>query len=335
MTTQRRLASELGLALSTVSQALRGAPGVAPDTRARVLEAAEAAGYVYNRSAAALRSRRLPLVGVSFHDITNPFFASLLASIEEELTSTGLVVVINNHGEMPASQTRFLQAMCEFGAAGVLVSPAAGVSREAIEGFTRRGLVVATVSRDLPGLGADHCGFQDAEGFRAMVAHLVTRGHRRIGMLGAHDRIAPAARKREGYREGMRAAGLDDLIRERDAPGTRIGGAGGVGDLISGSEPCTAVVCFNDLVAIGAYDGLRERGLRPGRDVAVAGCDDVPEASHASPALTTIRYDARQLGAMAARLLCDRMEASEQPRREWRLSPTLVPRESTPPRGAP
>ena len=149
--TQRELAARLGLSPATVSLAMRDSPMIAEETRRLVQAALREAGYVQNRAAAALRTGRTRIVGVSFHNIAHQFFAEMLIAIEESLGRQGIVVFLNNHGEKAESLARFVDSLAAYGAEGLLVSPPPDVTAEIFAPIRRMGVPLVYVSRHLRG----------------------------------------------------------------------------------------------------------------------------------------------------------------------------------------
>ncbi|MGF1562688.1 MAG: LacI family DNA-binding transcriptional regulator [Geminicoccaceae bacterium] len=338
--TQRRLAEQLGLSPATVSLALRDSPLIAEATRAEVKRAMAETGYVANRAAAALRTARSHLVGVSFHDVTNPYFASLLAALEAELAGSGRVLMLNNHGDDPANQARFLDALHGHGADGVLISPARGAGRAALTRFIQGGAAVVTVARDMPAdladLRHDFAGADDRAGLKLATAHLIRLGHTRIAIIGGFQDITVGRQRVAGYRDALEAGGLPfDQRLVIEAPFTRSGGLSAARHVMAFREPPTALVGYNDLVAFGAMNALRQLGLEPGVDVAVTGCDDLEEAAGWVPPLTSVATRPAEIGQAAARMLIERIERPELASRRFLLTPSLSVRVSCGAQGGP
>lgn len=330
--TQRKLAEQLGVSPATVSLAMRGSPLVAESTRERVIEAMRRSGFVYNRSAASLRTRTSHIVGVSFHDITNPYFSELLAAVEAKLSATGRTVFLSNNGDDLDRQTRFLDGIRQHDADGLLLSPAFDTDPAAIEDLVTSGIPVVCVSRRLPEMPVDFAGHDDVTGMRLVTEHLIELGHRRIAMVGGSQRSTVRHERAQGYRDALAHHGITfDPALQIHGPATREGGQIVAHQAMELSPRPTAVVCFNDLVAFGTMMGLRRLGLEPGRDVAVTGSDDIAEAAETVPGLTTVANRPREVGDAAARLLLERIRDPARPPQEFLVTPTLTVRESSGP----
>jgi LacI family transcriptional regulator len=330
--TLQDIADRLDVSTATVSLALRGSQLVAESTRHKVQRAAREMGYSYNRSAASLRTARTNIIGVGFHDITNPYFAELLSAIEETAAAEGRTILLATYAESLERQERVLATLREYRPDGMILCPAGGTPRNAYEPLVSSGIPVVQVSREVEGSGLDFVGSDDALGTELGLRHLHSLGHRRIALIGGNDLISTGRARRRSYRATLAALGLpvDEALMH---PGfcTRETGFRGVQALLGRADPPTAAVCFNDLAAFGAMLGLRHKGREAGRDFALVGCDDVAEAEQWFPALTTIRNHQAEMGAQAARLLFERIADPAMPPRRVVIPPELVVRASTMP----
>jgi LacI family transcriptional regulator len=295
-----------GVSKSTVSLVLKNSPAVKAETRERVSAAMSALGYVYNRGAANLRMARSNIVGMVMSDLMNPFFAELAVGIEEALYRAGYVPLLANTGEDPERQTRVLQSMCEQGVGGIIISPTDRSDPTTLIDVQRTGTPIVTVTRHVAESGLPYVGQDNVAGEFAAVDYLIGLGHRRIGFLGGHATMATQRERVAGYQAALANHRLpfDPALVCESAP-TRAGGSEAAKLALALADPPTAVVCFNDIVAFGVIRELSRRGVRVGRDMSVVGFDDIAEAEHNAPPLTTIRADTKGIGAQAARALLD------------------------------
>lgn len=326
------IADRLSLSTATVSLALRDSAVVAEATKRKVQDLAREIGYVYNRSAASLRTARTNIIAVGFHDITNPYFAELLSAVEETVSASGRTVLLGTYSESLDKQGRVLATLREYRPDGMILCPAGGTSRECLEHFVASGVPIVLLSREVEGVTLDFAGSDDARGTELAVDHLVGLGHRRIAMLGGLDTISTGRARHRGYRAGLARHGLPlDPALVVPGFGTRETGLKAVQAILTLPEPPTAAVCFNDLVAFGAMLGLRHVGREAGRDFSIVGCDNVAEAAQWFPALTTLHNHQDEMGRGAAELLVRRIENPGAEVRRIVLEPTLVVRGTTAP----
>lgn len=326
------IANHLAVSTATVSLALRGSPLVAEATRARVQTIAREMGYSYNRSAASLRTDRTNILAVGFHDITNPYFAELLAAIEETATSHGRSILLGTYAENLGRQDRVLTTLKEYRPDGMILCAAAGSEAADFTHLLEAGLPIVQLSREIPGLALDFVGSDDRHGTVLAVEHLLGLGHRRIAFLGESQRISTGRNRFKGYCETLARHGLPlDASIVYSAQGTRENGLKGIQAVLAAAEPPTSAVCFNDLTAFGAMLGLRHCGLEAGRDFSLVGCDDVQEAAQWYPALTTIKNFQDEMGRKSAEFLIERIANPQAPPRRLTLTPELIVRGSTAP----
>jgi LacI family transcriptional regulator len=326
------IADHLIVSTATVSLALRGSPLVAETTRIKVQQIAREMGYSYNRSAASLRTDRTNILGVGFHDITNPYFAELLAAIEETAAAHGRSILLGTYAENLERQDRVLSTLKEYRPDGMILCAAGGSTAETFGHLIAAGLPLVQLSRELPGLDLDFVGSDDRHGTLLAMEHLIGLGHRRIAFLGESELISTSSNRYSGYREALARNGLPlDPSIVYSASGTRENGLRGIQAVLDAHDPPTAAVCFNDLTAFGAMLGLRHRGREAGADFSIVGCDDVQEAAQWYPALTTIKNFQEEMGRKSAEFLIARIADPDAPTRRLLLTPELVVRSTTAP----
>jgi LacI family transcriptional regulator len=323
------IAERAGVSKSTVSLVISGSPLVKAETRRKVAAIADELGYVYNRGAANLRTARSNIVGMVINDLTNPFFAELAVGIEAALHGSDYIPVIANTGENLARQAQVFRTMREHNIAGLILCPAGGTDRGALEPIASAGIPIVLAMRRVP--GAEVCAVvpNNRDGARRAVEHLAGLGHKRLAFLGGIASMSAFGERSGGFREGVERAGLvlspDCLI---EALPTKAGGAAAMNQALALPQRPTAALCFNDIVAIGAIHALSRQGLKAGEDFAIVGFDDIAEAAQMAPPLTTIAVDAKDLGERAARMLLAQIGA-RSPRAEIYVGEAqLIVRES-------
>ena len=325
------IADRLTVSTATVSLALRGSPLVAESTRARVQQMAREMGYSYNRSAASLRTDRTNILGVGFHDITNPYFAELLAAIEETTTAHGRSILLGTYGEDLERQDRVLNTLKEYRPDGMILCAAGGSTPETFAHLIAAGVPLVQLSREIRD-DLDFVGSDDRHGTVLAMEHLIGLGHRRIAFICASQLISTGRNRYAGYCEVLARHGIAiDPSLIHSAFGTRENGLKGIQAVLDAPDPPTAAVCMNDLAAFGAMLGLRHRGREAGVDFSLVGCDDVQEAAQWYPALTTIRNFQDEMGRKSAEFLIRRISERDAPPRRLLLTPALVVRGTTTP----
>ncbi len=322
------VAAEAGVSKSTVSLVLQGSDLIRADTAERVREAARKIGYVYNRRAGELRRKTSNTIGVVINDLMNPFFAEVLVGLERKLVDRGYTVLMAHTSESLERQEQVLLTMREQHAAGIALCPALGTPASLAKTVTSWGIPLVVMVRTLGRGSFDFAGSDNALGIELATHHLLAAGHRRIGFLGGQSGPVMAQRL-QGYRAALARAGLEvDEQLVLPAPPTRAGGCDAMKALLDRHPEVRAAVSYNDLTAFGALSALGERGLRAGPDFALMGFDNVLDAAHSNPPLSTIDIRPGELGEQAADLLLARIEDPTRPGRQYLAEPTLVLRQS-------
>ncbi|CAB3809050.1 LacI family DNA-binding transcriptional regulator [Paraburkholderia caffeinilytica] len=326
------IAAEAGVSKSTVSLVLQESPRIKAETAEKVREAARKLGYVYNRGAATLRGRRSTTIGMVINDLTNPFFVELLVAIERVLAQSGYTTLMAHTAENLETQTRVLRSMREQNVAGLIMSPALGTSDDLPAEIQSWGIPLVLVMRPM-GADVDTVGVDNEYGFALATEHLIEQGHTRIAFAGNRKGYAVANQRRQGYLSAMAKHSLsvnDDWIIDVEL--TPEGGRKAVRAIFEMKPRPTAVVCYNDQVAIGVLHELDRMGKRAGKALAVVGCDNVVAAEHTNPPLTTLFAGADKLGTIASETLLARLsetQEDEKPAVQYFAVPALVVRESS------
>ncbi|WP_069386593.1 LacI family DNA-binding transcriptional regulator [Cellulosimicrobium cellulans] len=308
MVTVRDVARESGVSISTVSRALSEPGRVAPETRDRVVAAATRLGYRPNRAASGLRAGRTHALGLVVPDLENPYFASVTKGVQARARRTGYAVFVVDAGEDPALETELVEGLRPQTDGLVLCSPRAVEADLAAAGDAPVVLVNLRID-GVPAVSSD-----DAHGVLLAVEHLRALGHRRIAYVGGPDRSWSDARRRAGLEAaGERYPDVETVVVGAFRP--RVEGGRSAADLVVASG-ATAVLAYNDLVALGLVARMRERGVSVPHDLSVVGFDDTFVATLAAPPLTTVRTDLAELGARGV----DRLVASLEARRAARAA---------------
>lgn len=331
--TIRDVARRAGVSIATVSRALNEKDDVRPETRRKVVAAAQALGYVAQPDTRAPGAERTGLVAIvvgdnaGHRDLSLLFFGKVLAAISRRLAQSEYEPLLLQEGERPSRHPQHL-----FDAAIVI-----GVDEDdrLPADFSRRGIPLVGVDVHLGGPRAAFVGSDHAEGVRLAIAHLHALGHRRIGHItGALNTVAGRERL-DSFRHEIERFGLelpDGYVGRGDfssASGYREACA-----LLALPEPPTAVVAGSDHMALAALQAIWESGREPGRDVAVVGFDDLEAAALAHPPLTTIRQDRQELGTLAAERALELIDDPEAATPTTVVPVELVVRASSAPRSS-
>ncbi len=324
----RGVAAHVGLSVSTVSRALNGYPDVSRETRRKVESAAEELGYRASFAASSLRSQNTQtvtfMVSKPWTKFVDPFFLGLLDGVELALQAQGyaLQVVMAREFEQ---EFEIIRSAVERNRCDGLLFGRTRPSDERIEWLQERAFPFVTVGRtdkaDHDWVEVDHYGI----GFQA-TERLIRLGHARIAHLATPLRYTYSVHALQGYRDALAAHGLSvDPDLEAECYLSRKTGSDAMTELVTRGVGATAVFCGNDMIAVSAMEAMRRLGIRPGPDVAVIGCDDIPVAAHVAPGLTTFRQDLDSLGMRLGRIMVARLRGAPGPHQEL-IEAELIPR---------
>ncbi|MGB8182110.1 MAG: LacI family DNA-binding transcriptional regulator [Stellaceae bacterium] len=330
--TVREVARAARVHFSTVSRVMNPATrGQITDSVAkRVLKAAERLGYRTNALAAGLRTRRSRVVGIIVPYIDSPLYPPILLGIEDVLNERGYVAIICNTQNDPAREERALAEMMGRQVDGLILGTA--TRRDPIvEAWVKRGTPLVMINRTDQTGRAPSVITDDRLGIGLVIDHLVQLGHRAIGHIAGPQQLSTGAARSEGFRRAMarhrlRASGRETVIADDF---NREAGRRACHQLLNQFPQATAIAAANDLLALGGYEALRERGLACPKDVSVTGYNDSPFVDLLTPPLTTVRIPQREIGIAAARTLLRRIEDNDTSAPDVVLRPELVVRQST------
>lgn len=296
--TIRDVAREAGVSISTVSRALAAPERVAEPTRTLVQATAARLGYRPNRNARGLITGRSGSIGLVVPDLENPFFGSVCKGVQARARAAGYSVFVADTDEDPSAEGEIVHGLIKQVDGVILCSPRTS-DDEIRQLAAETPLVLA--NRSLQGVPS--IVFDNAGGTRIVLRHLVALGHRRIAYAGGPlSSWSNGERSGAFLRFGDEREGLE-LVDLGNFP-PRFSGGVQAADLAVASG-ASAIVAFNDLMALGLIDRLRQRGLATPDDMSVTGFDNVAVATFVRPNLTTVDMPRVQMGRISVDALLD------------------------------
>jgi LacI family transcriptional regulator len=308
------VAQAAGVHAATASRALNPAKrdGVNRKTVRRVELAAQRLGYVPNALARGLRTQRSYMVGAVIPDISNTLFPPLVRGAERVLSAAGYTLVLTDTNNDIAAEREQLALLQGRGVDGFIVATATWDDAD-LEQFGLHSAPVVLVNRNTGGGLLPYVGGDDRRGIHACVDHLVALGHRRIVHLAGPSSTSTGRERTSAFQAAARSHRLS-VSKRRIAECTAFTQEEGIRttrELLDSGDSFTAIVAANDLIALGAIDELRARGIRCPETVSVTGFNDLPFMDRVSPSLTTVRLPLREMGELAAKTLLQRIDLTD------------------------
>ena len=329
MSTIKHVAARAGVSFTTVSHVVNRTRPVSDSARARVERAIAELGYRPSAVARALKTSQTRIVGVLVPNITNPFFSELTRGIEDACERNGYAVFLCNGDDDFDRQGRSLETLFERRVDGVILATPTGSSAALAKRIGQAQVSTVLVDRSVAGIEADRVRIDHGAGARLAVEHLLSLGHRRIACISGPLSFAASRARLAGWRRALARAGIEpreDWLVEGDF---RAGSGHDLARTLIARGEVTAIFASNDLLAIGALRAAAEERVSvPGR-LSVIGFDGIEMGAYTYPALTTVGYSIREIGAMAATVLMQRIAGPGARPRNVVMAPRLIEREST------
>jgi LacI family transcriptional regulator len=331
-TTLKQIAEELGISSSTVSRVLNGHAKrhrINSETEAAVRKLAEKRNFSPNQLARSLRLSKTNTIGLVVPDISNPFFASIARSVENEARHQGYSVVLCDTEDRTDLEIEVLGLLEGRKVEGLVLVPV-GQECAHLKRYERNGLPVVVVDRWFRALKLPCVASDDYRGALEAVGLLLKSGHRCIACIQGLPGTAPNEERVRGYRDALRERGVkvdaslivgDDFQEPNGYVQTQ--------RLLRQRPDVTALWCLNNLISLGALRALSEAGRRVPEDVSVVSFDDPPYAPYLATPMTTVAQQHAEMGREAVRLLFERIASGKRVKPERVILPTkLVERKS-------
>ena len=328
--TIRDVARLAQVSIGTVSNYLNDTKQIGPETRKRIDDAVSALAFVPNRASQVMRGAASKVIGLIIPDIANPFYTELARGVEDAALEAGHVVVMCNTNGAPEREARYLRAMHEMRATGVLVS-LSQVGHKQVQALRQAGIAVVLLDHrrrfaDISAVTSD-----DTLGGRLAMSHLLELGHLDVLFVGGPEGEGPVEDRFAGALLAVESAGLaPSVLRRINTPGPTLSDRTAVGDaILEGATMPGAIFCAYDTIALAVQATLARQGVIAPRDVSIVGYDDLEAARLAPVPLTSVSQPKYEQGFEAARIL---LAEARQPVEEWKeviYSPRLMIREST------
>jgi len=312
--TIKDIAREAGVSHSTVSRALSGSHLITDETAERIRRVASKLGYLPSAAARTLKTNRSQALGVILRNVDDPFFGEILQGIEDVAQASGYSLFIAASQRNPEREQGIVQAMAERQVDGVIICSTT-FSGEQSGRLARLGVPIVVVNNQSAEEYRYSIYHDDVDGSRQVTHHLIELGHGKIAFLGNSIAGRTTLDRLTGFQSAMNASGLTvptEYIYEVPGGGPDEGFTA-AGYFLGLADPPTALVCYNDMLAIGMMSGLQKVGIRVPDEFSITGFDNIIFSAYTTPPLTTFDQPKRTIGEQAARLVLGLLDDNEAP----------------------
>ena len=300
-----------GTASRALNPATRGR--VSPETSRRILKVADRLGYVPNTLARGLRTSKSLVVAMLVPDITNALFPPMVRGAEQVLSTAGYTLVLTDTDNDSETERRQVEQLRARGTDGFIIATARWKD-PLLEEIADNGVPAVLVNRNIGSRRLPYVGADERTGIQLAVEHLAQLGHRRIVHLGGPADTSTGRDRASAFRQAVDGLGLPtgpSLVQVCPSY-TEAAGAEVTRRLLESGQQVTAIVCANDLIAMGALSVLAEAGIRCPEQMSVVGFNNMAMVDRLTPPLTTVRLPLHQIGELSARLLLAEIEGGPQ-----------------------
>jgi LacI family transcriptional regulator len=328
--TMMDVAREADVSLMTVSRVVNNKDGISQATRERVQDIINRLGYRPSSIARGLVTNRTGTLGLVVPDNANPFFSEVARGVEHVAYAEGYNVFLCNTEEDRERELAVLQSLEEKQVDGLIICSSRLDDAELQSAVAQHDAVIL-VNRVVERPGVGMLLNDDEQGGRLITQHLLDGGHRKIGFLSGPPSAFSGRLRVQGYRASLEATNVSynpDWVWH--SPPMVETGKQVARDMLTAHQELTALLCYNDLVAVGALQACAELGCKVPDDLAIVGFDDIPLAVLVTPPLTTCHVPRYDLGSQAMHMLLEKIEGASQGDEPILVQPKLVVRASAP-----
>ncbi len=324
--TLRMVAEKAGVSVNTASRAINNKPDINIETKKLVLKIAKELGYIRNAAAVALRTKKTGTIGVVIEDNRNPFYAEVLNGMEVAAREKNYHIILTNTQRDYKKEEEAINLLLAKRVDGLLITPVQDRDDD-IKKLIDANIPFVVVGRDFENIELDAVYNDEVKGGFLATEYLIKKGHKRIALIDGFLYKSPAKGRLEGYKKALKKYGIsmdDALVSVGDIDIKD--GYHRTKQMLEKDLDFTAIFAYNDMMAFGAMQAIKEKGLRIPQDIGLVGYDDIPFSSFISPPLTTIRLRKQDLGAESVKLLLSHINGKLKKMKKVMLDVELITR---------
>ena len=322
------VAERAGVSIATVSRVVNNSTAVNAKTRARVLKAIKELRYHPNLHARTLAGGKSNTIGVIVSNLENPFFFDVYKAVEEDAHERGYEVLVANTDYNSEQLSTCIRLMMQRRVAGLAVI-VSEMNPALIDELSAENIPIVFYDVGSPRRNITNIRVSYRHGIQRLVEYLRSLGHQKLGFVGHHSTLGPIHERLKAVKDIVSEYGASMEIRPAAGKDSLEGGRHAASALFATGYRPTAVVCVNDIMAVGVLRALRQIGMRVPEDVSVTGFDNIKISEFCSPALTTLHIARDEIGHIVCESLTRPDHHAQSTEREVILYPELVVRDST------
>jgi len=326
--TLKMVAEKAEVSVNTASRAINNKPDINLETKKRVLQIAKELGYIRNAAAVALRTKKTGTIGVVIADNRNPFYAEVLNGMEEAAREKNYHIILANTQRDYKKEEEAINLLLAKRVDGLLITPVQDRDDD-IKKLIEANIPFVIVGRDFENIEVEAVYNDEVKGGFLATEYLIKKGHKRIALVDGFLYKSPARGRLEGYKKALKKYGIpldDDLLSVGDIDVKD--GYERTKQLLEKGLNFAAIFAYNDMMAFGVMQAIKEKGLRIPEDIGLVGYDDIPFSSLISPSLTTIKLKKQELGIESVKLLLSRINRVHKKTKKIMLEVELQIRET-------
>jgi len=326
--TLKMVAERAEVSVNTASRAINNKPDINEETKKKVLKIAQKLGYVRNATAVALRTRETRTMGVVIADNSNPFYAEVLNGMEEAAREKNYHIILANTQRDYQKEEEAINLLLAKRVDGLLITPVQDKDDD-IKNLIDADIPFVVVGRDFKNIEVDAIYNDEVKGGFLATEYLIKKGHKRIALIDGFLYKSPAKGRLEGYKKALNRYRIlldDSLMSVGDI--NIEDGYERTKQMLEKNLNFTAIFAYNDMMAFGAMQAIKEKGLRIPEDIGLVGYDDIPFCSLMDPALTTIRLKKQELGIESVKLLLSRINGNRKKAKKIILDVDIIIRKT-------
>ena len=326
--TLKMVAEKAGVSVNTASRAINNKPDINEKTKKRILEIAQELGYIRNSAAVALRTKKTRTIGVVIADNRNPFYAEVLNGMEIAAREKNYHIILANTQRNYKKEEEAINLLLAKRVDGLLIAPVQDRDDD-IKKLIEANIPFVIVGRDFNDIDLDAVYNDEVKGGFLATEYLIKKGHKKIAFINGVLHKSPAKGRLKGYKKALKECEIpfnDALISVGDIDVKD--GYERTKKLFEKGLDFTAIFAYNDMMAFGSMQAIKEKGLRIPEDIGLVGYDDIQFSSLISPSLTTIRLKKKELGIESVKLLFSRINGNRKKPKKIVLDVDIIARKT-------